>query len=916
MRGEGIRTDVARLLALRHRTGVLVIDAPAGYDRSRLIRGAVAEAPSDAGVREAMLEIGNGWTPLDVVAATAAQLHQAHDAEVASSSASFARWLGGRGPVCLVVDQLHRGGEELIRWFGDLCRRRPPEVHLVLGGVGLEGLGVAELSVGDQASLVGPTDLSPAVDGDAVDRWPAGVRALASGRVDTALAVLRDALSLDVAAGAEKLVATLLAAEVTQRGVAEAVAGVLDGCSVWDLRRLPLVTVDRVVVDIHPWWRQVVRTDAEVPAHVYDAASQAAFAIGDLGDAGRHAVRAGSSAALRRVLRVALSTQPPQVSPVDLREWAESQVLAPEDPHAWWLDAATTAAHGGPLDHVAERYEAARAAFEQQSDLDAEISVSLAAAIVARRRDDVGTLARFLGRAETMLAACREEVRAPTMLGHALLAQMSGDPRGALDVLERVPAGSLRGDWAAQLAMMRGTNLLLLGRSEEAIVQLDRATGLGGAWSYLTALDLLATARWRNGDPVGALAEVDRAVVGQGAATEPDHPILVTRAVMLAAAGDPTAADVLSRMPIGEHNDEVDRLLRVARAMVAIEAGDLDGAAAILRDLRAPTRAVRSTTWLVALDTALTGDPTRWDDVVADHGTLRSARDAGLAARRFLDGGPPPPDEHRPFLPAAWHGPTDTVVEIRLLGGGEVRRNRRVVEHRNWERSRVRELCLFLSVNRTVSRDLAAELLWPDLPSPAAAKNLRVTLAYLLDVIDPDRPRGGGSRLLQDRDVLRFVDGDRLRIDVRDVLGHAEAVLAAASAGDVFGVVGAARRLVSGPRGRPLGGSRVGQWADPHEQLRRDVILRAAAAGGPVALEAGHPALAEALGRRGLEEDPWAERLHQLVIRSRLQRDDLDGARRSLREALRALGELGVRPEPATDRLARQLGVPVPVAGP
>jgi hypothetical protein len=79
---------------------------------------------------------------------------------------------------------------------------------------------------------------------------------------------------------------------------------------------------------------------------------------------------------------------------------------------------------------------------------------------------------------------------------------------------------------------------------------------------------------------------------------------------------------------------------------------------------------------------------------------------------------------------------------------------------------------------------------------------------------------------------------------------------------------------------------------------------------GPVALASRLPGLAEDLGRRGLDEDPWGERLHQMVVRARLMRDDLDGARRALRSALRVLGDLGVRPEPATEALTRQLGIP------
>lgn len=93
------------------------------------------------------------------------------------------------------------------------------------------------------------------------------------------------------------------------------------------------------------------------------------------------------------------------------------------------------------------------------------------------------------------------------------------------------------------------------------------------------------------------------------------------------------------------------------------------------------------------------------------------------------------------------------------------------------------------------------------------------------------------------------------------------------------------------------------------DAARSEQVLRAALVGGPVLLRAGHPDLAEAVAEQGLVEDPWAERLHQVVVRARLARDDLDGARRALRRANRALVDLGVEPEVATIELGRLLGM-------
>jgi len=252
------------------------------------------------------------------------------------------------------------------------------------------------------------------------------------------------------------------------------------------------------------------------------------------------------------------------------------------------------------------------------------------------------------------------------------------------------------------------------------------------------------------------------------------------------------------------------------------------------------------------------------------------------------------------------------VVEIHLLGGAAVLRDRHVVRERSWDRGRVRELCCYLALVEDSSRDLASERLWPDLSSAAAARNLRVTLTYLLDVLHPDRGRGEGSDLITEQDgAIRLARTDRLRIDVRELFTRSRAVLSAAKSGDDHTLLREARQLVRLPTGAILGGA-GGAWLEAYEQSRREQVLRAVSAASPVVLRAGDAELAEALARRGVAEDPWAERLHQMVARACLARDDLDAARRALRRALDVITELEVRPERATLDLARQVGIEIP----
>ena len=225
-----------------------------------------------------------------------------------------------------------------------------------------------------------------------------------------------------------------------------------------------------------------------------------------------------------------------------------------------------------------------------------------------------------------------------------------------------------------------------------------------------------------------------------------------------------------------------------------------------------------------------------------------------MSARSHLSAGPLAPRSARPYLPAAWCEPVDPVVELRLLGGAAVLRDREVVREPAWERVRVRELCCYLALVEDSSRDLASERLWPDLPAAAASKNLRVTLTYLLDVLDPDRGRGTGSDLVTEQDgTIRLARTDRLRIDLRELLTRSRLVLRSARAGDDHALVREARLLVRLPRGVVLGGATLGAWFEPLDESRRELVLRAVSAAGPVVLRAGDSDLAEALARRGLE---------------------------------------------------------------
>ncbi len=753
---------------------------------------------------------------------------------------------------------------------------------------------------------------------------------LRAGHADLAVDYVRDELLADI----DPVVARGLAAVAVVDGCSDSqLGGVLGSVGIdtledvdtvrRELERLPLVGSPGGCWP-DPIWLEATRpvlTPGERD-HACVAKARNLVESGSLAEAGALAVRSASAAALTDVVRAALSSQPPLATFDDLRRWAASGVLGRDRTEGRWL-AATVDQQSGDIDgRAAERLEEVRRSFEAVGDLVGETYLLLHLGHLARADDDFALLDRVLRRGEELAELGQPGAAALVALGRAVAAQMAGDPAAALVALDGVPSGSLVGDWAAQALMIRGTNLLLSGRVRAAVSALQSATGEGSEASQAVAFDLLATARWYGDDPLGALTDAETA---EGMATRADVPGLVhriraTRACFLAASGHgATARELLDGVaPLGgpAHSDETAALCRVADALLFADAGDLSGVRRAVDGFAVTGRAARTSPWFVALSTAVDrlGDH-RPDVVAGDSVALSRARAAGRAAADHLGGGPPAAASFRPYLPARWCTDATTRITVSLLGTGTVHRGLQPVEHPAWARSRVRELCLHLALVEDRSREGVAAALWPDLEDRAAARNLRVTLTHLLDVLDPARERSRGSRLVTDRaGCLSFTRGAELHVDLWDLEAGASAILAT-SEPDRPDLLAHARRLARSSSGPLLGGSPVGEWLEPHLRRLNDLVASAALAAGDRALAAADPRLAEALARRALAADPWSERAHRMVVDARFVLGDRDGARRAAGHALGVLADLGAAPAAETAALLRRIGVSDPTSG-
>lgn len=260
-------------------------------------------------------------------------------------------------------------------------------------------------------------------------------------------------------------------------------------------------------------------------------------------------------------------------------------------------------------------------------------------------------------------------------------------------------------------------------------------------------------------------------------------------------------------------------------------------------------------------------------------------------------------------LLAAGDFPPAARLSVGILGELRVAFDGEVLATVAFNRRAVRDLLFLLVDQRSVPRARLCALLWPDLEDAAARNNLRVALSTLLAAIEPDRVTGEKSYYVEDvGDVIRLRPGASIDIDVVEF----DAALATAADLARQGAVSAAQRELARAcalyRGDYMAEAFDAEWAErPREHYRRQFV-RSAIRAGELALAAGDFDAAADFARRALIVDSWSEPAHRLLAESRLSQDDRSGALHALAECAEVLRELGVKPETATQMLARRAG--------
>ena len=246
-------------------------------------------------------------------------------------------------------------------------------------------------------------------------------------------------------------------------------------------------------------------------------------------------------------------------------------------------------------------------------------------------------------------------------------------------------------------------------------------------------------------------------------------------------------------------------------------------------------------------------------------------------------------------------------LEIRLLGGFEVRRDGAVVG--GFESQKARALLAFLALHpdEKIPRERLANLLWSERPDDSARRNLRQALYSLRSVLNPDRGEtavfGGGQHNLGfDPDLELWVD----------VAAFREAIARGSTErGDDPRHLAAAARLY---RGDLLAGFYLRdcppyeEWLLGQQEALREEAVEALKTLVAAYLSRGESRFGIQYAKRLLAIDPLSEEAHRQLIRLYLvagRRNSALAHYEHLRNLLNA--ELGVEPLPETADLYRSI---------
>jgi LuxR family transcriptional regulator, maltose regulon positive regulatory protein len=444
------------------------------------------------------------------------------------------------------------------------------------------------------------------------------------------------------------------------------------------LRGLPLATSDRRQHRLHRLWAAPLESSLD-PAEAAAARRRAAQELFSRGEDDR-ALRLlcadadecpEAVAALVRIVRSVCTADHPRVPADVMAAWLPllpgDVVSSVEGDHL----RAMVALEERPAD-AAPMLRAALLGYQSRGDVDAELACLRQLAIICLWARDLEGLVPLVQRVWELEASGSAAARALGGLGRALLAHFTGVPSEALAELEPLAELELPASYAAEIAWLRSTLLLAVGRPDDAVSEAQAAHQGAPEEFREKALGAVTQSTWFAGDVEQAL-ELGDNCLDDSVRSGRQHNVAVAAAWMAtghALLGDAArAADLMQRCEAAAPAVSGDSHLSIvfARAAVALVEGRDDDAAALLRAslLERPMTVQRRVWYQRAVSLIYVLCPESrplWADVELGPSWLEGLRMAEALAAVREDGclDPlaaldwPPPGRVRAHLPLPW----------------------------------------------------------------------------------------------------------------------------------------------------------------------------------------------------------------------------------------------------------------------
>lgn len=253
----------------------------------------------------------------------------------------------------------------------------------------------------------------------------------------------------------------------------------------------------------------------------------------------------------------------------------------------------------------------------------------------------------------------------------------------------------------------------------------------------------------------------------------------------------------------------------------------------------------------------------------------------------------------------------ELALDLRCFGELTVFRNGQRIDAAHFERKRAWKLLKILLANygKAVDGEVLVDLLWPDGPSPGAAKQLKVLVHDLRHTLAPDPAATGAGRFIAwSGQGYAFDLGSPHRLDSREFVSLVRWGERLAQLGDIDSALVACRSAAGLYAGDFLEDEIYSDWCAAERDYLREMFLTLLRHTATLLLARNDTEGAISCYRRALRVDDGLEDVHRELMRVLWAAGRRDDALRQYRSCRAALSErLDRVPQPDTMHLLEQI---------